>query len=182
MPSPLHPSVATSRGTFCLVPQSLNRVEPSCPRLHPTDQLTPLFLFFGYAESFLLSPDFLQLWQAGATLPCSTQASHCGGFFLFFTVVEHRLQAHGLSSSMACGTFPDQGSNPCPLHQQADSHPLLHQGSPSSPLIDSSPFSDSVLYVSRPPLHSLGPPLPRSPPKQFSSVQSLSHVQLFVTP
>ena len=24
--------------------------------------------------------------------------------------------AHGLSCSAACGTFPDQGSNPCPLH------------------------------------------------------------------
>ena len=29
--------------------------------------------------------------------------------------------AHGLSYSMACGIFPDQGSNPCPLHWQADS-------------------------------------------------------------
>ena len=38
--------------------------------------------------------------------------------------------AHGLSSSAACGIFPDQGSNPCPLHRQADSQPLRHQGSP----------------------------------------------------
>ena len=37
MPPPLHPSVATSRGTFCLVPPSPNRVEPNCLRLHPTD-------------------------------------------------------------------------------------------------------------------------------------------------
>ena len=29
--------------------------------------------------------------------------------------------AHGLSCSEACGIFPDQGSNPCPLHWQADS-------------------------------------------------------------
>ena len=28
---------------------------------------------------------------------------------------------HGLSCSVACGIFPDQGSNPCPLHWQADS-------------------------------------------------------------
>ena len=27
--------------------------------------------------------------------------------------------AHGLSCSAACGIFPDQGSNPCPLHWQA---------------------------------------------------------------
>ena len=29
--------------------------------------------------------------------------------------------AHGLSCSVACGIFPDQGSNLCPLHWQADS-------------------------------------------------------------
>ena len=40
--------------------------------------------------------------------------------------------AHGPSCSMACGTFPGQGSNPCPLHRQADSQPLRHQGSPGS--------------------------------------------------
>ena len=57
---------------------------------------------------------------------------------LFRSVAEHRLQrragsvvvAHGLSCSAACGIFPDQGSNPCPLHWQADSQPLRHQGSP----------------------------------------------------
>ena len=47
-------------------------------------------------------------------------------------VVDHRLQstgsvvvAHGLSCSAACGIFPDQGSNPCPLHWQ-----VRHQGRP----------------------------------------------------
>ena len=38
--------------------------------------------------------------------------------------------AHGPSCSAACGMLPDQGSNPCPLHWQADSQPLHHQGSP----------------------------------------------------
>ena len=37
--------------------------------------------------------------------------------------------AHGPSCSAACGIFPDQGPNPCPLHWQADSQPLHHQGS-----------------------------------------------------
>ena len=37
--------------------------------------------------------------------------------------------AHRPSCSAACGIFPDQGSNPCPLHWQADSQPLRHQGS-----------------------------------------------------
>ena len=39
--------------------------------------------------------------------------------------------AHGPSCSAACGILPDQGSNPCPLHCQADSQPLCHQGSPT---------------------------------------------------
>ena len=38
--------------------------------------------------------------------------------------------AHGPSCSAACGIFPDQGSNLCSLHWQADSQPLCHQGSP----------------------------------------------------
>ena len=38
--------------------------------------------------------------------------------------------AHRPSCSAACAIFPDQGSNPCPLHWQADSQPLRHQGSP----------------------------------------------------
>ena len=37
--------------------------------------------------------------------------------------------AHGPSCSAARGIFPDQGSNPCPLHWQADSQPRRHQGS-----------------------------------------------------
>ena len=53
-------------------------------------------------------------------------------------VAEHRLQMRRLSNygsrarcSVACGIFPDQGLNPCPLHWQADSQPLRHQGSPT---------------------------------------------------
>ena len=38
--------------------------------------------------------------------------------------------AHGLRCSVACGIFPDQGSNPSLLHWQADFLPLSLQGSP----------------------------------------------------
>ena len=62
----------------------------------------------------------------------------CGSLIIVASLVaEHRLQmhrlsivAHGPCCSAACGIFPDQGSNPCPLHWQADSQPLRHQGSP----------------------------------------------------
>ena len=36
---------------------------------------------------------------------------------------------HGLSCLGACGIFPDQGSNPSPLHWLIYSQPLDHQGS-----------------------------------------------------
>ena len=47
--------------------------------------------------------------------------------------------AHGPSCSAACGILPDQGSNPCPLHWQADSQPPRHQGSPEHPFLTRSP-------------------------------------------
>ena len=59
----------------------------------------------------------LLLWSTG---------SRCAGS----VVVAHRP-----SCSAACGIFPDQGSNPCPLHWQADSQPLCHQGSPVTCLL-----------------------------------------------
>ena len=43
--------------------------------------------------------------------------------------------AHGPSRSAARGILPDQGSNPCSLHWQADSQPLRHQGSPDTELL-----------------------------------------------
>ena len=46
--------------------------------------------------------------------------------------------AHGPSCSAACGIFPAQGSNPCPLHWQADSQPLRHQGSPVTDFCENS--------------------------------------------
>ena len=65
------------------------------------------------------------LWCAGLSLSWplllrSTGSRRTGSVFV----------AHGPSCSVACGIFPDQGSNPCPLHKQADSQPLRHQGSP----------------------------------------------------
>ena len=44
--------------------------------------------------------------------------------------------AHGPSRSAACGILPDQGSNPCPLHCQADSQPLRHQESPKKSFLN----------------------------------------------
>ena len=58
--------------------------------------------------------------------------------------------AHGPSCSMACGILPDQGSNPCPLHWQADSQPLRHQGSPELYTFNYHfNFSWSLVYLSK---------------------------------
>ena len=53
---------------------------------------------------------------AGLSLPRSLPLQSTGSRRAGSVVV-----AHGLSCSVACGIFPDQGSNPCPLHWQADS-------------------------------------------------------------
>ena len=64
-------------------------------------------------------------WCAGLSLSrpllLRSTGSRCAGSVIV---------AHGPSCSVACGILPDQGSNPCPLHWQADSQPLRHQGSP----------------------------------------------------
>ena len=71
--------------------------------------------------------------QAGATLHRGARASHCRGLSCCGAQAPdtqaQQLWLTGLVAA-ACGIFPDQGSNPCPLHWQADSQPLRHQGSP----------------------------------------------------
>ena len=66
-------------------------------------------------------------------------SSRCAGLLLSWPLLlwstssrraDSVVVAHGLSCSTACGIFPDQGLNPCPLHWQMDSQPLCHQGSP----------------------------------------------------
>ena len=92
------------------------------------------FIYLWLCWVLFLCEGFLQLWQAGchSSSQCadlslsrplllrSTGSRHAGSVIV----------AHGPSRSAACGIFPDQGSNPCPLHWQADSQPLRHQGSP----------------------------------------------------
>ena len=93
---------------------------------------------------------FIYLFMAVLGLHfCARAFSSCGKWGPLFIAVrgpltiaaspvaEHRLQTCTLSN---CGSraqllrgmwdLPDQGSNPCPLHWQADSQPLRHQGSP----------------------------------------------------
>ena len=102
----------------------------------------PLFLLFIYL--------FIYFWLCwvfvsvqGLSLVAASgghSSSRCAGLSLsqplFLRSTSSRragsvVVAHGSSCSAACGIFPDQGSNPCPRHWQADSQPLHHQGSPA---------------------------------------------------
>ena len=83
--------------------------------------------------------------------------------------VDSIVGVHGLSCSVACGIFPDQGSNPCLLHWQVNSLPLSQLGSPRIlPFLSSRPpklllsFAGVCVYT--------------------CCVQLLSHVQLFANP
>ena len=73
---------------------------------------------------------FSLVWRAGATLQLG-----CVGFS-FCGAQASVIVAYRLSSSSACGIFPDQGSNLCVLHWQADSLPWSHQGSPRVPTFE----------------------------------------------
>ena len=101
----------------------------SCRRT--TAYAISFFFFFiilfisGCTGPSLLCKGFLQLW--------------CSGFSLLWLLLlqssgsELRLNSCGapsLSCSEACGIFPDQESNLCPLCWQAGSFPLCYQGSP----------------------------------------------------
>ena len=86
-------------------------------------------LIFGCTGSLLLGTGFLQLQRVGGFYLQCTCFSCCRAqslIIIWLSVVA----AHRLSCSTACEIFPGQGSNPCPLHWQADSYPLDHQRSP----------------------------------------------------
>ena len=88
---------------------------------------TFLFSAFGPAGPSLLLRGLSVVAGSGA------QASHCGSFSCC------RTQVLGGQES-ASRMFPEQRSNPCLLHWQADSYPLRHQGHRST-----------VLFIAKPP-------------------------------
>ena len=100
-----------------------------------------VFLLFIYLFIY-----FWQCWvfvSVGGLSPVAASGGHssswCTGLSLLWPLLLQStgsgragsvVLAHGPSCSTACGIFPDQGLNPCPLHWQADSQPPYHQGSP----------------------------------------------------
>ena len=97
-------------------------------------KLINLFIYFWLCWVFV-SVRGLSLVAASG----SHSSSRCAGLSLSWPLLLRStgsrcagsvIVAHGPSCSAACGIFPDQGLNPCPLNWQADSQPLHHQGSP----------------------------------------------------
>ena len=119
----------------------------------PDIQLNPRFPLRGIEETsfffFLIIYFYIYFWLCyvfvsvqGLSLVVASgghSSSRCAGLSLSRPLLLRStgsrragsvVVAHGPSCSAACGILPDQGSNPCPLHWQADSQPLCHQGSP----------------------------------------------------
>ena len=69
-----------------------------------------------------------QLQRARATLQQCAGLS-CRELAQQLRCTDSVVAEQGFKCSVACGVFPDQGSNPCLLHWQADSLPLSPQGS-----------------------------------------------------
>ena len=96
-----------------------------------------LYLFFFFFKEIYLFIYFWLCWvfvSVRGLSPVAASGGHssarCAGLSLSRPLPLRRtgsrrtgsvVVAHGLSCSVACGIFPDQGSNPCPLHWQADS-------------------------------------------------------------
>ena len=103
-------------------------------------RLLDFFLFFFFFIYLWLCWVFISVW--GLSLVAESgghSSSRCAGLSLSWPLLLRStgsrragsvIVAHGPSCFAACGIFPDQASNPCPLHWQADSQPLRHQGSP----------------------------------------------------
>ena len=108
------------------------------------------FLYLGIFPYFVFNYLFIYFWLCwvfvsvrGLSLVAASGAhssSRCAGLSLSRPLLLRStgsrragsvIVAHGPSCSAACGIFPDQGSNPCPLHWQTDSQPLRHHGSPA---------------------------------------------------
>ena len=94
------------------------------------------------------------MWRASLLVQCPlllwSMSSRCTGFSSCGTgarqlfpgprVQPQQLWHTGVSCSMSCEIFLDQGLKSRPLHWQADSHSLYHQGSPICVLFDDSHF------------------------------------------
>ena len=122
---------------------------PVCIPMKPSPPISLLSISFFFFNFYLLFIYYVYFWLCWVLVsvrglsPVAASGGHsssrCAGLspsrpLLLRSRGSRRsgsaVVAHGPSCSAACGIFPDQGPNPCPLHWQADSQSLRHQGSP----------------------------------------------------
>ena len=137
LPEPLRPETVETLWGLCTVPSRID-----CVPLPGTSEGPALFWFWFLFLLIYLWLCWVFISVRGLSLVAASgghSSSRCAGLSLSRPLllrstgsrrVGSVVVAHGPSRSAACGIFPDQGSNPCPLHWQADSQPLRHQGSP----------------------------------------------------
>ena len=137
---------------LCLHGRPPHRECPHCPSV-PEDRSPhcgSLYMIFFFINLFIYFIYFWLCWvfvSVRGLSPAAASGGHsssrCAGLSLSRPLLLRSrgsrrtgsvIVAHGPSRSAACGILPDQGSNPCPLHWQADSQPLRHQGSPCGSL------------------------------------------------
>ena len=102
-----------------------------CSDSHESQASNLNYVFF-FLNKFIYL--FICFWvfvaARGLSLVAVSASLQCSGFSLQWLLLLRSaalgtwasvVVAHGLSCSAACGIFPDQGLNPCPLQWQADS-------------------------------------------------------------
>ena len=107
-------------------PNLLPILKPGCGIFWTCTHRCVYLFVYGCAGSLLLYMGFLYLQRGGYSLVVMHRllmwGFFCGGAQAL-CVQASVVVALGLSCSLACGLFPDQGLNLCPLNWQADSYP-----------------------------------------------------------
>ena len=158
-------AILQSAGKSSLPP---NTVPTFCHSSRTGRPCFSLFFFFSKVFFFNFIYLFIYLWLCwvfvsvrGLSLVAASgghSSSRCAGLSssrpLLLRSTDSRcagsvIVAHGPTCSAACGIFPEQGSNPCPLRWQADSQPLHHQGSPLAFLLKWKCLLRSCIQIGR---------------------------------
>ena len=103
-----------------------------------------LFMYLLLSQVFIAYQAFFQLWctdllqcllllrsTGPRKCPVLQQLWHMGSVVAAPKALDHTFSSCGSWAYLPCGIPPDQGSNPCLLHQQVNYLLLSHQRSPS---------------------------------------------------